>query len=191
MGHPHSAPTRVPTAAPGSKIPAAESGPGTPSSRARVARRALLGAVILGILADPLLRNEPWGLGLLVWIVGFATVVIVLLRHAGRLLSPESSVWLAVAVLFAAGLSWRDAEVLLVFDLAAMLTALVLLAMSINAIPVPGLALARVRDLIRTRLEPVSMSPPAWSRSWCATPSSTPHFARPPTGAPGGSARRC
>jgi hypothetical protein len=35
------------------------------------------------------------------------------------------------------------------FDVLAMLTALVLLAMSIDAIPVPGLTLARLRDLIR------------------------------------------
>jgi hypothetical protein len=105
--------------------------------------------MLLGILADPLLRNEPWGLGLLVWIVGFAAVATVLVRQTERPLSPESSIWLAVAVLFAAGLSWRDSEVLLVFDVLAMLTALVLLALSLNAIPVPGLALARVRDLIR------------------------------------------
>lgn len=120
-----------------------------PSPRALVARRALLGAVVLGILADPLLRNEPWGLGLLVWMVVFATIAIALVRQAGRRLSHESRIWLAVAVLFAAGLSWRDADLLQVFDVLAMLTALVLLALSIGAIPVPGLALARVRDLIR------------------------------------------
>jgi hypothetical protein len=108
----------------------------------------LLGAILLGILADPLLRNEPWGLGLLVWIVAFAAIATLLLRQAGRPLSPESSIWLAAAVLFAAGLAWRDSEVLLVFDVLAMLAALVLLALSLNAIPVPGLAFARVRDLI-------------------------------------------
>jgi apolipoprotein N-acyltransferase len=117
--------------------------------RALVARRALLGAVLLGILADPLLRNGPWGLGLLVWMVVFATTAIVLVRQNRRPLSAESSIWLAVAVLFAGGLSWRDAAMLQFFDVLAMLSALVLLAMSIDAIPVPGLALARVRDLIR------------------------------------------
>jgi len=119
------------------------------SPRALVARRALVAAVLLGILADPLLRNEPWGLGLLVWMVGFATLAIALVRQSGRPLSLEGSLWLAVAVLFAAGLSWRDSEVLQFFDVLAMLTALVLLALSIAAIPVPGLAFARVRDLIR------------------------------------------
>ena len=151
MGQPQSAPA----AAPASLVPGAEPakpGSGTPSPRARVARRALLAAIALGILADPLLRNEPWGLGLLVWIIAFAAIATLLLRHGSRARSPESSIWLAVAVLFAAGLSWRDSEVLLVFDVLAMLTALALLALSLNAIPVPGLATARVRDLIRAGL---------------------------------------
>jgi hypothetical protein len=120
-----------------------------PSPRALVARRALSAAALLGILADPLLRNHPWGLGLLVWMAAFAVVVLLLVRQSGRPLSRESTAWLAVAVLFAAALSWRDADLLQFFDVLAMLTALVLLAMSIGAIPVPSLALARVRDLIR------------------------------------------
>ena len=152
MRHPHSDLATGSATAAASNVPTAEpTGPESAiaSTRALVARRVLRGAVLLGILADPLLRNEPWGLGLLVWMVVFATIAIALLRQNGRPLSHESSIWLAVAVLFAAGLSWRDAEVLQVFDVLAMLTALVLLAMSINAIPVPGLALARIRDLIR------------------------------------------
>jgi hypothetical protein len=92
-------------------------------------------------------------MGLLVWMVVFATTVIALLRQNGRRLSRESNIWLAVAVLFAAGLSWRDADMLQFFDVLAMLSALVLLAMSIAAIPVPGLALARVRDLIRAAFD--------------------------------------
>lgn len=123
-----------------------------PSPRALVARRALIGATLLGILADPLLRNGPWGLGLLVWMAVFAIATIILVRQNRRSLSRESSIWLAVAVLFAAGLSWRDSEMLQVFDVLAMLSALVLLAMSIAAIPVPGLATARVRDLIGAAL---------------------------------------
>ncbi|OYV64544.1 MAG: hypothetical protein B7Z72_13105, partial [Gemmatimonadetes bacterium 21-71-4] len=68
------------------------------------------------------------------------------------MLSRESGLWLTVAVLFAAGPSWRDAGMLQFFDVLAMLSALVLLAMSINGIPVPGVSLARVRDLIRAAL---------------------------------------
>jgi hypothetical protein len=149
MLHPYSDPAPGSTAAAASNAPSAEPESTLPSPRALVARRALLGAALLGILADPLLRNGPWGLGLLVWMVVFATSVIALVRQNRRPLSPESGIWLAVAVLFAAGLSWRDAAMLQFFDLLAMLTALVLLAMSIHAIPAPGLARARVRDLIR------------------------------------------
>ena len=150
MPHPHSDPAAG-SAAAANAITDEPAVPETtiPSPRALVARRALLAAVLLGVLADALLRNEPWGLGLLVWMAVFAAIAIALVRKNGRPLSRESNIWLAVAVLFAAGLSWRDADMLQFFDVLAMLTALVLLAMSIAAIPVSGLALARVRDLIR------------------------------------------
>jgi hypothetical protein len=121
----------------------------TPSPPAPVARRVLLGAAALGILADPLLRNEPWGLGLLVWMAVFAAIASVLVRQSRGPLSRESSIWLVVAVVFAAGPFWRDSEILLGFDVLAMLAALVLLAMSLDAIPVPSLVRARVRDLLR------------------------------------------
>ena len=152
MRLPLSDPATGAPAAPASKFAAAEPAEAetaVASPRALVARRALLGAVLLGVLADPLLRNAPWGLGLVVWMAVFAAIVVTLARQDGRPLSRESQLWLAVAVLFAAGLAWRDAGMLQAFDVLAMLTALVLLAMSIGAIPVPGFALARVRDLIR------------------------------------------
>ncbi len=120
-----------------------------PSARALVARRVLQGGVLLGVLADPLLRNEQWGLGLLVWMVAFAVIATLIVHQNRRPLSLESRLWLAVAVVAAAGLSWRGADLLQFFDVLAMLAALVLLAMSINAVPVAGLALARVRDLIQ------------------------------------------
>ena len=151
MRHTPSQPAAVSTAAAshGTLAEPAEPASTIPSPRALIARRVLLEAALLGILADPLLRDGPWGLGLLVWMVAFATVAIVLVRRSERELSHESRIWLALAVLFAAGLSWRDADLLRFFDVLAMLTALVLLAMSLDAIPVAGLALARVRDLIR------------------------------------------
>ncbi|HEX8725134.1 MAG TPA: DUF4153 domain-containing protein, partial [Gemmatimonadaceae bacterium] len=121
---------------------------GLPSPRARVARRALIAAIVLGILADPLLRNGPWGLGLLAWIAAFAAGVLIVSRRSGRALSREGVAWLAIAVLAAGGLSWHDADLLTFFDVLAMLTALTLLAMSLDAIPVGGIAAARVRDLM-------------------------------------------
>ena len=129
------------------RAPAAE--PASTSPRAVVARRALVAAVLLGVLGDPLLRNGPWGLGLLVWMAAFAVVAMVVVRRSGRRLSYERTIWLAVAFLSAAGLSWHDADLLTFFDVLAMLTALVLLAMSLDGIPVSGLAIARVRDVMR------------------------------------------
>jgi hypothetical protein len=117
-----------------------------------MAQRALVAAGLLGIAADPLLRNGPWGLGLLTWMVLFAAVLTTIARASGVALSRESRTWLALAVLFAAGLSWRDADTLYLFDVLAMLASLVLLAMSLNALPVAGLASARIRDLLRAGL---------------------------------------
>lgn len=151
MPLPHSDPTAGPNTGDASNAPAAEE-PALPaailSPRAIVARDALLAAALLGITADPLLRHGPWGIGLLVWMLQLAATVIALVKRDGRPLSREGRIWLGVAVLFAAGLSWRDAGLLHFFDFLAMLSALVLLAMSIDAIPVPGLVAARARDLI-------------------------------------------
>jgi hypothetical protein len=119
------------------------------SPRAVTARRALLAAAGLGVLADPLLRNGPAGLGLPVWMAAFAVVLLVLLRHLDRPIPAETRAWLSVAMVFAGGQAWRDSDMLHGFNFLAMLAALVLVAMSLNAIPVPRLVAARVRDLIR------------------------------------------
>ena len=119
------------------------------SPRAVAARRALLAAAGLGVLADPLLRNGPAGLGLPAWLAAFALVLLVLLRQLDRPVPAETRAWLVVALVFAAGQAWRDSDMLHGFNFLAMLAALVLVAMSLNAVPVPRLARARVRDLIR------------------------------------------
>ena len=118
------------------------------SSPALTARRALLAAAGLGVLADLLLRDGPAGIGLPIWMLAFAAALLALLRQADRPLSAEGRSWLAVAVLFAAGQAWRDSDMLHGFDFLAMLAALMLVAMTLNAIPVPRLAVARVRDLL-------------------------------------------
>jgi hypothetical protein len=123
--------------------------PVTPSPRACFARDALIAAVLLGLVADPLLRNGLNGLGLVIWMLQLAVAVVVLTRQNGHALSREAGIWLAVAVFFSGGLAWRDADLLQFFDVLAMLGALTLLAMSMNGIPVSSLGVARVRDLIR------------------------------------------
>ncbi|MDE3054383.1 MAG: hypothetical protein KGJ70_10895, partial [Gemmatimonadota bacterium] len=150
-----------------------------PSPRALVARRALIAALLLGVLADPMLRDGSWGVGLLIWMAALAAAIVALARRGGRALRRESAIWLALAVLFPAGLSWHDAETLIAFDVLAMLAALVLLAMSLDAIPVPGLGAARVRDLLRaafgTALEVATGAVPLLVRD------AEPHAAPPAT----------
>jgi hypothetical protein len=71
------------------------------SPRVVTARRALLAAAGLGVLADPLLRNGPAGLGLPVWMAAFAVVLLALLRHLDRPIPAETRAWLSVAMVMA------------------------------------------------------------------------------------------
>lgn len=112
-------------------------------------RGALPVAIGLGILADHLLRDGPWGLGLAAWIAAFALAVLHLLRSTAEPVRAEGRVWLATAVLCASALAWRDAALLHVFDVLGMLVALTLLATTLRASPFASVSTARVRDLIR------------------------------------------
>jgi hypothetical protein len=81
---------------------------------------ALLAAgIVLGVVGDALLRaGGPPGLNLSVWIASVAAAAIVLHRRAALALDRERLAWLGVGVVFAAGLSWRDAPPLKLLALA-------------------------------------------------------------------------
>ncbi|HEX6306932.1 MAG TPA: DUF4153 domain-containing protein, partial [Longimicrobiales bacterium] len=81
----------------------------------------VLGAgILLGVLGDVLLRgSEGPGLNLFAWLGALAVTAVLLHRRAGVALSVESTVCVAVGVLFAAVLLWRDAPLL---KLAALAT---------------------------------------------------------------------
>jgi hypothetical protein len=115
----------------------------------RIARVALAVALVLGVLADILLRRGP-GLGLVLWMAATGAAVLLSLRHVGRSVDAEGKVWLAVAFACAAGLAWRNADLLLVFDFLGMLTALGLAGWRLAPPPAgPGsLLAARVRDVV-------------------------------------------
>lgn len=70
----------------------------------------LLAGLVCGVVGDALLRapGEP-GLNLFLWIASVGVAAFVLHRRAGRQLDGERTAWLAIGVLFAAGLAWRDA----------------------------------------------------------------------------------
>ena len=72
---------------------------------------ALLAAgVVLGGLGDALLRvGGPLGLNLSLWIASVAVAAIALHYRASLPLDRGRIAWLAIGVVFAAGLAWRDA----------------------------------------------------------------------------------
>src|SRR5687768_7568422 len=69
--------------------------------------------VALGLLGDALLRapGQP-ALNLSLWIASVAAAALLLQRRAGLALDRERATWLGVGVLFAAGLAWRDSDIL-------------------------------------------------------------------------------
>ena len=55
-------------------------------TRASWARQILVQAALLGLLADAMLRDPPWGVGLTIWISALASTVALLVLRRGRLL---------------------------------------------------------------------------------------------------------
>lgn len=79
----------------------------------RVVAPLLAAGVTLGAAGDALLRapGEP-ALNLFICIASVAVAALLLHRRAGLTLDRERAAWLAVGVLFAAGLAWRDSSTL-------------------------------------------------------------------------------
>ena len=85
--------------------------------RAKAALEISLGAVILGILGDALLRAVPWGINGGLWMLAALMVISALARHRPEALSGGGA-WLFVpAVIFSAGFAWRASPVLAMLNL--------------------------------------------------------------------------
>jgi hypothetical protein len=70
----------------------------------------LVAGGVLGAVGDALLRAPgPVGLNLSLWIASVAAAALALQRRAALALDADRVAWLAIGVVFAAGLSWRDA----------------------------------------------------------------------------------
>jgi hypothetical protein len=70
----------------------------------------LVAGAVLGVVGDTLLRAPgPPGLNLSLWIASVATAALALHHRAARALDRDRAAWLAIGVVFAAGLAWRDA----------------------------------------------------------------------------------
>lgn len=117
-------------------------------ARLHGARHVLLLAVLLGVVADTVLRLAPGGLGWLLWMLASAGAVLYLARHLERPLAREPLAWLGVAVACAALFAWRDAEQLRVASLFGTLVAVALFSMTAAGVPATSIGAARVRDVL-------------------------------------------
>src|SRR5688500_5016970 len=73
----------------------------------------LVTGILLGVAGDALLRvGGPPGVNLSLWVAAIALSAYVLERRAGIDVDRERLAWLAITVLFAAGLAWRDSTTL-------------------------------------------------------------------------------
>jgi len=135
------------TAVPGVRDSAPPRSASTPE-RADLARRTIAHALLLGILADALLRDGRWGIALLAWLLAFAATVGSLVTRRGATMTREQRAWLGAAVFFGGCFAWRDAEALQFYDFVAMLVALALLGATLSpASPIRSVLGTRIRDL--------------------------------------------
>jgi len=93
-------------------------------SKARLELSVLGTALVMGILADSLLRAMPWGLNLLIWMAALCAAITFHARWRKETLSGGGQWLLVVVALSALGLAWHDSPALKILSLLAALTAL-------------------------------------------------------------------
>ena len=114
-----------------------------------VARNVVGAALLLGVASDTLLRDAPVGVAFACWAAVLAINLAALARRADRQAGVESRVWLVTAVVFAAGLAFRDADTIQALDVLATLGALGMAAVSMRDSRV-GVLAPRLRDVIQS-----------------------------------------
>ena len=94
------------------------------SDRTKLGLGILAVAAIMGMLGDALLRETPWGLNVLVWIVGIVAAASTLSQFGGMEALGRSR-WLGLALIALATLfAWRDSPTLKVLDALGLAAAL-------------------------------------------------------------------
>ncbi len=116
--------------------------------RTRAARRILIEAVLLGVLADAALRNAGDGLGWTLWVVALAAAALDVARRRNPGATREPMAWLGAAVACAAAFAWRDADQLRAANVLGTLVALAMFAMSAAGLPAASILAARLRDVV-------------------------------------------
>ncbi|MCC6627425.1 MAG: DUF4173 domain-containing protein [Chloroflexi bacterium] len=134
---------------------------------------ALLGAALLvGLLADALLRTAPWGVNLALWVAGLLLAGALVARWRATPLSGAGR-WLALpALLLAGGLAWRDSGMLTTLNLLALGGTLALLALRAGAgrLRVSGVATWLGAPLISSLYSTGGPLPPLMSIPWATLP---------------------
>ncbi|MGH7672704.1 MAG: DUF4153 domain-containing protein [Gemmatimonadales bacterium] len=117
------------------------------AARTKTGLEILAAALILGVLGDLLLRATPWGLNVTLCAAALVAAGVLLVRRHHLTPGPDAP-WLALTVvLLGAAFARRDAAILAMFDVAALLVALSLGAASLQGQPVAAL---RSLDLLRS-----------------------------------------
>lgn len=120
---------------------------GEPLLGTAAARTILVTAFLVGLAGDALLRDGPLGAAFPLWIAVLALNLGSLLQRAESPPSREAAIWLATAVLFAAGTAWRNDDALVAFDVLATGFALGMAAVSLSR-PSAGLLASPIRETI-------------------------------------------
>jgi len=114
--------------------------------RTRIGLEILGTGLVLGVLGDGLLRAMPWGLNVTLCAVALTAAATLLVRRHGITPGPDAP-WLALTVvLLGAAFMRRDSEVLVQFNVIAMIIALALGAASLQ-----GERIAAMRPLDQLR----------------------------------------
>ena len=106
-------------------------------------------AILLGLLADLLVRDASWGINIVVWTWTFLCVIFVLHRRMGMLMRKGDwfVLWLIIAC--SALLPWRDSHVLCALTFLAMVTLTGSLGVSVRK---PGITNASMLDYMNSLL---------------------------------------
>src|SRR3954454_14863487 len=73
-------------------------------------------AALLATVGDVLLTDGPTGLGCALWVALLAAALVALSWRANVVVGWEAGLWLIAAVALAAGVAWRDSDILRFFD---------------------------------------------------------------------------
>jgi hypothetical protein len=80
----------------------------------------MAGGLVVGMLADLLLRTTPWGINILIWVVAFMAITACLARQYDYYIPRRIYLLAMPACFFAACLAWRDSDTLKVINCIAL-----------------------------------------------------------------------